>query len=214
MSASTTNALGLILVLCATAHADVADAITEQLAPLLPSNVGIAQVFVPPALAHAKPEGLVIEPPSTVLHPGRPSIKATYKNKTYYIPVALAAMTDVAVVTHAVAAGSVLTGDDFSIEHRAMQGAPAASAQMIGATMLKDLDAGAPIGAHDVTLAAPTPRGSHVSVDIARGSVHIKGSGVLELAARVGDPATVRLSYNQTVVKGTMIAPGVVVVGE
>lgn len=206
--------LALILALCATAHADVAETISEQLAPMLPANLGVAQVYVPAALANAKPEGIVVEPPSVVLHPGRPSVKITYKQKTFYVPVALAAMTDVAVVTHAVAIGNVLSAEDVSFEHRAIDGAPAPAAQVIGSTMLKDLAAGAPVGAHDVTLPAPSPRGTRVSVDIARGTVHIKGSGVLELATRVGEPATVRLSYNQTVVKGTMTAPGVVVVGE
>ena len=208
------KALALILVLCATAQADVAETISDQLAPMLPANLGVAQGYVPAALANAKPEGIVVEPPSVVLHPGRPSVKITYKKKAFYVPVALAAMTDVAVVTHAVAAGSVLAAEDVSFEHRAIEGAPAPAAQVIGSTMLKDLVAGAPIGAHDVTLPPPSPRGTRVSVDIARGTVHIKGSGVLELATRVGEPATVRLAYNQTVVKGTMTAPGVVVVGE
>jgi flagella basal body P-ring formation protein FlgA len=206
--------LALILVLCATAHADVAETISDQLAPMLPANLGVAQVYVPASLANAKPEGIVVEPPSVVLHPGRPSVKITYKKQTFYVPVALSAMTDVAVVTHAVAAGSVLTAEDVSFEHRAIDGAPAAAAQVIGSTMLKDLAAGTPVGAHDVTLPAPSPRGTRVSVDIARGAVHIKGSGVLESATRVGEPASVRLSYNQTIVKGTMTAPGVVVVGE
>lgn len=206
--------LALILLLCATANADVASAIAGQLAPLLPANLGVAQVYVPAALVNAKPEGIVVEPPSVVLHPGRPSVKITYKKKTFYVPVALAAMTDVAVVTHAVAAGSVLGAEDVSFEHRALEGAPAPAAQVIGSTMLKDLAAGTAVGAHDVTLPAPSPRGTRVSVDIARGAVHIKGSGVLELATRVGEPATVRLSYNQTIVKGTMTAPGVVIVGE
>jgi flagella basal body P-ring formation protein FlgA len=208
------KAFVIMLALCGVASADVESTITEQLAPYLPANLGIAQVHVPPALANANPEGIVVEPPSVVMHPGRPSVKITYKKKTFYVPVSLAAMTDVAVVTHAVAAGSVLAAEDVSIEHRALEGAPAPAAQVVGSTALKDLDAGAPIGAHDVTLPAPSPRGTRVSVDIAHGAVHIKGTGTLELATRVGEPATVRLGFNQTVVKGTMIAPGVVVVGD
>ena len=80
--------------------------------------------------------------------------------------------------------------------------------------MLEDLDAGTAIGAHDLALQPPLPRGSHVDVEIVRGAIHIKGSGVLELAARTGEPATVRLAFNQTVVRGTMVSPGVVLVGD
>ena len=209
------KALIVIALLSATAAADpVADAIAEKLQPMLPANVGVAQVFVPAGFAGASPASVIVEAPSQPLRPGRPSVKVTIKHKTLYVPVALSAMTDVAVVTHAVASGTVLTANDISIEHRALVGAPAPAAQVIGATVLKDIDAGTPLGAHDLALPAPTPRGTHVMVDIAHGGLHIKGQGTLELAARIGEPATVRLSYNQTVVKGTLIAPGAVVVGD
>lgn len=199
----------------APASADpVADAIAEKLQPMLPANVGVAQVFVPASFAGASPANVIVEPPSSPLRPGRPSVKVTIKHKTLYVPVALSAMVDVAVVSHAVASGTVLTAGDITIEHRALAGAPAPAAQVIGATVLKDLEAGTPLGARDLVLPAPTPRGTHVTVDIARGNLHIKGQGTLELAARIGEPATVRLSYNQTVVRGTLIAPAAVVVGD
>jgi flagella basal body P-ring formation protein FlgA len=206
------KALVFILALCGVAHADVVDAITAQLD--LPANLGVAHVVVPAALAHAKPEDIVVEPPGVVLHPGRPSVKVTWKKNTYYVQVSLSAMVDVAITTHAVAAGTVLASEDVSIEHRAIEGAGAPPAQIVGATMNKDLDAGTAIGAHDVTLPAPSPRGTRVSVDITHGTVHIRGSGVLEAATRVGESASVRLAYNQTVLKGTLTAPGVVTVGE
>jgi len=209
------KALIVIALLSGTAAADpVGDAIAEKLQPMLPDNVGVAQVFVPASFAGASPANVIVEPPTSPLRPGRPSVKVTIKHKTLYVPVALAAMTDVAVVTHAVAAGTMLTAADISIEHRALAGAPAPAAQVIGATVTKDLEAGTPLGAHDLVLPAPTPRGTHVTVDIAHGTLHIKGQGTLELAARIGEPATVRLSFNQTVVRGTLIAPGAVSVGD
>jgi flagella basal body P-ring formation protein FlgA len=209
------KALIVIALLGGTAAADpIADAIAAKLQPMLPDNVGVAQVFVPASFAGASPANVIVEAPTTPLRPGRPSVKVTIKHKTLYVPVALAAMTDVAVVTHAVASGTVLTAGDISIEHRALTGAPAPAAQVIGATLLKDVDAGTPLGAHDLALPAPTARGTHVTVDIVHGTLHIKGQGTLELAARVGEPATVRLAFNQTIVKGTLIAPGAVVVGD
>ncbi|MEO6777304.1 MAG: flagellar basal body P-ring formation chaperone FlgA [Kofleriaceae bacterium] len=217
MKASIVIVLGALLG--GTAAADprseaVAAAIADKLQPYLPPNVGVAQVFVPAPFEHASPANVIVQAPASPLRPGRPSIKVTIKHETLYVPVALAAMIDVAVVTHAVASGTVLTAQDISIEHRALAGAPAPAAQVIGATLLKDVEAGTPLGAHDLALPAPTPRGTRVTVDIARGTLHIKGQGTLELAARIGEPATVRLTFNQTIVKGTLIAPGAVVVGD
>lgn len=212
------KALLVILLLSLSAAADpmptpMEVAIAEKLGEMLPDNLGVAQVHVPASLANVKPDGLVVEPPSQ-LRPGRPSVKVTVHKKTVYVPVTLAQMTDVAVVTHAMGAGAVITAADVSIEHRAVEGATAAAAQVVGGTLKKDLEAGAPIGAHDLTLPAPSPRGTRVSVDIVHGELHIKGSGVLENPARVGEPARVRLAFNQTVVAGTLVAPGVVVVGD
>jgi flagella basal body P-ring formation protein FlgA len=118
------------------------------------------------------------------------------------------------VLSHALAAGSVLTGDDFDVDHRAIVGIPAPLAQIVGASLKFDLDAGAAIDSHDLALPPALPRGTHVTVEIIRGNIHIKGSGVLELSARTGDPATVRIPFNQAIVHGTMVSPGAVVVGE
>ncbi len=211
--------IAVLLLLSAAASATppsshaMEDAIAEQLQPMLPANLGVARVFVPASIANAVPTNLVVEPPAQ-LRAGRPSIKVTFKKKVIYVPVALSAMLDVAVVSHAVAAGTTLSEEDFTIEHRATEGASAPAAQVVGGTLMRDLEAGQAVGAHDIALPPPSPRGMRVSVDITHGGVHITGMGVLELSARVGQPATVRLAFNQTIVKGTMTSPGVVSVGE
>jgi flagella basal body P-ring formation protein FlgA len=191
----------------------IADAITTQLDAVLPKELGVSQVFVPKALDSVAPDAIRVEPP---LEPrvGRPSVKVIARHRTYWVPVTLSRLVDVATLVHAVAAGTVLTDDDVEVEHRAFAGIPAPLAQVIGATVVEDLDAGTALGAHDLALQPPMPRGSHVDVVIVRGGLHIKGSGVLELAARTGDIATVRLAFNQTVVRGTMVSTGVVVVGD
>jgi flagella basal body P-ring formation protein FlgA len=136
------------------------------------------------------------------------------KHRTYWVPVTITRLVDVVTLVHAVAANTVLTDVDVEVQHRAFAGIPAPVAQVVGATVLEDLDAGTPLGAHDLVLQPPMPRGSHVEIQIIRGSIEIKGSGVLELAARVGEPCNVRLAFNQTVVHGTLVSPGVVVVGD
>jgi flagella basal body P-ring formation protein FlgA len=191
----------------------VGDAITTQLEATLPKDLGVAQVFVPKALEDVAVESIHVEPPRDA-RAGRPSIKVIAKHRTYWVPVTISKLFDVVTLVHAVAANTVLTDDDVEVEHRAFAGIPAPLAQVVGATVLEDLDAGTPLGAHDLVLQPPMPRGSHVSVEIVRGSLHIKGSGTLELAARVGEPCNVRLAFNQTVVHGTLASPGVVVVGD
>jgi flagella basal body P-ring formation protein FlgA len=203
-----------ILLLAATASADpVGDAIADQLGATLPHDLGVARVFVPKSLEGAAPASIRVEP-LVQPHVGQPSVKVTAKHHTVWVPVQLAKLVDVVTVVHAVAAGTVLTADDVEVEHRAFAGMPAPLAQVIGATVIEDLEAGTPLGAHDLALQPPLARGTHVSVELVRGNVHVRGSGVLELACRTGEPATVRLAFNQTVVHGTMTAPGVVVVGD
>ncbi|HEY3802776.1 MAG TPA: flagellar basal body P-ring formation chaperone FlgA [Kofleriaceae bacterium] len=203
-----------IMCFASVAAADpIGDAITTQLDAVLPKELGVSQVFVPKALDGFAPDAIRVEAP---LEPrvGRPSVKVIAHHRTYWVPVTLSRLVDVATLVHAVAAGTVLTDDDVEVQHRAFAGIPAPLAQVIGATVIEDLDAGTALGAHDLALQPPMPRGSHVDVEIVRGGLHIKGSGVLELAARTGDIATVRLAFNQTIVRGTMVSTGVVVVGD
>jgi len=74
--------------------------------------------------------------------------------------------------------------------------------------------AGAPIVARAVALPPPLPRGTQVSVDVRRGSVHIRGTATLETAARPGEAASARLAATKMLVHGTLVAPATLVVGE
>jgi flagella basal body P-ring formation protein FlgA len=208
------NLLVIICLVSSSAFADpVGDAITAQLETQLPKDLGVAQVFVPKALEGVAVETIHVEPPREA-RAGRPSIKVIAKHRTYWVPVTITRLVDVVTLVHAVAANTVLTDDDVQVQHRAFAGIPAPLAQVVGATVLEDLDAGTPLGAHNLVLQPPMPRGSHVEIQIIHGSIEIKGSGVLELAARVGESCNVRLAFNQTVVHGTMVSPGIVVVGD
>jgi flagella basal body P-ring formation protein FlgA len=208
----------VILLLAASASAEpspsVEAAIGAKLAAILPADLGVAQVHVPASLANASPETITIEAPRE-LRAGRPSVKVSAKgHRAVWVPVTLAPLVEVAVVHHAIGAGTVLAAGDFTIERRAFETAPAPAKQLVGATISHDVAADTVLGSHDVTLAAATPRGTHVAVEIRHGGVRVKGAGVLELAARPGEPATVRLAFNQSVVHGTLVAPGSVVVGD
>jgi len=202
------------LCMIAVASADpVDDAIRTKLEAMLPENLGVAHVFVPASLANADPSKLVVESPRE-LRAGRTSIKILIRGKASWVPVSLAPLADVAVTTRPIAAGDTLSAHDFALEHRAVDEAPAPIAVLLGSTATHELAAGAPIASHDVALPPPLPRGTQVAVDVRRGSVHVKGQGTLELSARPGQPASVRLAFNKTVLHGVLVAPATVVVGD
>jgi flagella basal body P-ring formation protein FlgA len=209
------KSLLVIVFLASTAAADpVADAIGAKLAAYLPPELGVAQVHVPASLANAAADTITIEAPRE-LRAGRPSVKVMAKgHHAVWVPVTLAPLVEVAVIHRAIGAGTVLAATDFTIERRAFETAPAPAKQLVGASVSHDLAADTVLGSHDITLAAATPRGTHVSVEIRRGAVSVKTTGTLELAARAGEAASVRLAFNQSVVHGTLVAPGMVVVGD
>ncbi len=208
-----------LLALASTAHAaPLDDVIRDRLASQLPAGLGVAKVHLPASLpTEVEPDAVSIELPSE-LHVGRPSFKvsvrAHHKTLTAYVPVTLSGLVAVAVARHQLAAGSTIGTDEFTVEMRAIEGAAAAPASLVGATVTHDLAAGVSISAHDVSLPLPLARGTQVTIEIRHGAVHVRGTGELELAARPGEVATVRLAYNQTTLRGVLVAPATVVVGD
>lgn len=193
------------------------DTIRERLTPELPPGLDIARIYLPANLAGQSldPAKVILELPSQ-LRAGRPSIKLTVRGKPpVWVQVAIAAAIDVAVAQRDLAPGDVITDDDLAIERRAVtDGAPAAPATVVGATVTQPIAAGAPIVARAVALPPPLPRGTQVSVDVRRGSVHIRGTATLETAARPGESASARLAATKTLVHGTLVAPATLIVGE
>jgi flagella basal body P-ring formation protein FlgA len=215
--ASLVAVLALLVVLSARVYADPVDAVVRaKLAPSMPPGLGVAKVYLPANLTalDVDPAKVTIEPPP-VVRAGRASIKLTVRGKTSWVPVAIAALTEVAVAQRDLAPGDVITGDDVALERRAVADmAVAAPATVVGATVNAPIAAGAPIAAREVALAPPLPRGTQVEVDVRRGAVHIRGTGTLEMSARPGELATARLAATRTVVHGRLAAPATLVVGE
>jgi len=230
------KSLLLLVALAGAAHADSLDAIIRaQVEPQLPAPLGVAKVFAPAGNYH--PDAVTVELPRE-LRAGRPSVKvtisylalsrslaspsspdprslasgATGKRRILWVPVAIAVMADVAIVARPVAKGQPITAGDMTIERRA--GATQMPAGVVGSIATHDLAAGTQLAARDIALPPPLPRGTQVTVDVRRGAVHVRGTATLELAARPGDPATARLAHTRTLVRGTLVAPATVVVGD
>lgn len=204
------------------AEADTVEAIVRaSLAPALPAGLGIAHVYPPASMTGLDvPAELVLVERPRELHVGRASVKVVLRSRTSkksreaYVQVSYAALSEVAVARRALAAGDTIGEDDVEVQRRASDAiAPAAVGVVVGSTLTTDIAAGTAIGAHDVMQAPRLRPGSEVAVDVRRGGVHVHGTGTLELAARPGEQATVRLSGSKTTVRGLLVAPATVEVG-
>jgi len=207
----------LVFALANRVYADPVEAIVRaRLQPALPAGLDVARVYLPASLAaiDVDPAKVAVEAPRE-LRAGRPSVKLTVRGRTSYVPVAIAALTDVAIAQRELAPGDVIAEGDVAIERRAVVDvAVAPPATLVGASVHAAISAGAPISARDVALAPPLPRGTQVSVDVRRGAVRIRGTGTLELSARPGELATARLAATRTVVHGRLVAPATLLVGD
>lgn len=205
-------------VVASRVHADPLDAVVRaKLAPSLPAGLDIAKVFLPAQLAKldARPDAIAIELPHE-LRAGRASIKLTVRgHRTAWVPVAIAAAVDIAIAQRALAAGEVIAAGDIAIEHHAVSDMiPAPAATLVGATVTTPIGVGAAIAARDVALPPPVLRGTQVALDLRRGAVHIRGTATLETTARPGEIAAARLAATHVVVRGLLVAPATLVVGD
>lgn len=195
------------------------DVLRAELAPALGADLGISEIHLSPAQAQldVRRDAVDVEVPREV-RAGRQSIKLTLRGKharVEWVPVSFGKLAFVAVVQRPLAAGAVVTAADVTTERRAPGTAiPVPVEAVVGAVVNHDLTAGAIVANHDVSLPPPLARGTQVTVDVRRGSVHIHGTGVLELAARPGQPATALIEATHAVIHGVLVAPNTLVVGE
>ena len=208
--------LALLVVLAtqvATA-APVEDAVREQVLPALPPATDIAKVYLPANLARldVEPADVLVEVPRQ-LGIGRKSVKVTVRGqRVVFVPVLIGELADVAIAERTLSIGQVITAADVRIETRAVDGKThAKGGVVVGSKVVKAVKAGAVVGDRDITLPPPLPRGTQVAIVMRRGAVRVRGEGTLELVARVGETATVRLATNKAIVRGTLVAPATVV---
>ncbi len=212
------KSVAALLLLVATASAaPVDETVRAQLLPALPADTDVAKVYLPANLAKldVDPADVIVELPRE-LRVGRRSVKVTVRGqRAVFVPVSVAQLADVAIAEHPLAVGDTITAADVRIETRAVEGTALANGTaVVGSKVAKAVAAGTAIAPGDITLPPPLPRGTQVAVEIRRGRVTIRGAGTLELVARPGESATVRLAQTKTIVRGTLVAPATVVVGE
>ena len=208
--------LTFLVVLANRVYADPIESVVRaRIQPVLPAGLDVARVYLPANLAtlDVDPAKVAVDVPRE-LRAGRPSIKITVRGRTSWVPVAIAQLTEVAIAQRPLAPGDVIAEGDIAVERRAADTAVAAPATLIGASVTTAIDIGAPIGARDVALPPLLPRGTQITIDVRRGAVHVRGSGMLESSARPGELATARLSATRTILRGRLVAPATLIVGE
>lgn len=209
--------LALLVLVPALAAADTVDAVVRaQLADQVPAGHAIDAVHLPRAMAtlDVDPAAVVVELPRA-LRAGRVSVKVSVPGaSTAFVPVTVLAVSTVALARRAITAGETIGRGDVDLVERPASAAIASPDIVIGARASRTISRDAVIGTRDVVLPPPLARGTRVSIEVRRGAVTVRGSGVLELAARVGQPATARLAATKQVVHGTLVGSSTVVVGD
>ena len=200
------------------ARADSLDQVVGVLAGEdLPAGLGVAQVHLPPAIAHDE----VAPADVTVVWPqapraGRASARVTITGKGHakpqrlWVPITIAALAPVAFATRDLAAGDTITNADVKRELRAVDHA-APTQDIVGATVTAPIAAGAAVLAASIDPPAPVARGAQVAVKVTGGGFTVSAQGSLDRAARVGGPAVVHLA-NRTLVHGVLVDAGTVLV--
>lgn len=206
------KALAVIVLLAGAARADsLEEVVRARLEPALPAGLGISKIQVHAADVDAK--RVIVETPRA-LHTGRTSVRVVVAGRAAWAAVSIAPLVDVAVTRRAIAAGEMIAAGDVIVAQRALDDLAPAPVMLAGAVAAHAIDAGAVVGAHDVTLAPPLARGTQVSIEIRRGAVRVHGTGVLETTSHIGDRASARLAATRTVVHGTLIDSTTLVIGE
>lgn len=194
-----------LVLLCALAGTAGAAPLSEVVRDKLevPAGLGVVEVTAKDDVA---PETVAIEPP-TEIHVGRQSVRVYVKGRSMWVPVLFGKLAHVAVAQHDLAIGDVIADADVRYEDRAVANY-AGEVEAIGSKVVKPIAAGGVVAKGAVVQPPPVARGTTVSVEARRGAVKIHGTGTLELAARVGGSASVRMGTQ--IVHGTLLASNVV----
>lgn len=187
------KSLLILAIMASTVSAETLDTVVRQRL-VVPAGLGI--VAVHDATMEVSPETVALEVPSAI-RAGRQSIRVYVRGKSKWVPVTFAKLSRVAVAKRSIAQGATITDDDFEIVERPGEGA----IDVAGGTATAAIAAGETIT--HVALPPPMARGTQIAFEVHRGMVTVRGTGTLELDARVGKAATVRLSDGR-IVRGTL----------
>ncbi len=164
----------------------------------LPADLAITSVHLPRSLAKVDvdPTTVDVDFPAAA-RPGRSSVRVrlrTGKVRSVFVPVTIAALVDVAIATHPLDPGALVTTSDVRWERRAVDPRSGSSRTPLGQQVSAPISAGEVLDDSRLTAPPPIARGTELRIEVRRGAVAIVTRGRLETAARLGGPARARLA--------------------
>ncbi len=178
----------------------------------LPEGLGLVDLSLS-GIAHVPGDATVALAWPYAPAPGLSSVQVVLQRKgreigRTWVRLRLAPLRRVLVATRALEAGQPVRGGDVATEERPVgrtEGLELDPEVLVGRQVAQAVAAGAVLGARDVVLPAPLPRGSEVQVVFERASFRITVPGSLERASRVGEDTLVRIAAaGKHVVKGRL----------
>jgi flagella basal body P-ring formation protein FlgA len=217
--------LAILLTTAPAWASSVEDMVADKVRAVLPAHLGLVAVELPATAPHT---GAVAIEWRGKPRAGRSSVLVKVGERKLWARITLAPLAEVAVARRPLAAGAKVTPDDVTLERRpAGRGSsiaglrsasppvgpsPAGAPLTVGATVVRDVAAGATITPTDVDLGPPEPRGQPLRVVARAGGVEVAVAGQLEQPARIGERAVARLADGSRLVRGRLVAPGIFVV--
>ncbi len=196
------------VALATTARAETLPTIIgDRAAAGLPPDLAILAVHLPRSLTDvdADPTTVDVDFPAAA-RPGRASVRVRLRAgraRTVFVPVTFALLVDVAVATHGLAPGDLVTIADLRWERRATDPRAGAARAPLGQQVNAPIATGEILDDARLTAPPPVARGTAVRVEVRRGAVAITARGRLEQPARVGATARVRLAGG-ALISGTL----------
>lgn len=189
---------------------DLLDAIRDQATASLPSRLLVDEITLPQGFT--VPYGSVVEVAwRKAPEEGNAWMLLTASQdgevlRRAFVKLTLVAIRDVLVAQRPLVEGDVITADDLALEPRiSARGIALAPEALLGASVLADVEAGAPISAASVGLPAPVARGTSIKVVSVAGAVKVSAQARLETTARPGEDASARIIRTRQVVRGRLI---------
>lgn len=196
------------------ARAGAEEQIRAEIDGALPASLRAVEVRVPAQLARAGAGAFSVD----WRRPARPgwiTLRVRAGDRTGWVRARLAAVQPTVVAARDLPAGHAVGEADVRVELRpvAAGAAPIAGIEgVIGRALRQPVAAGAPVPAGALERAAPLPRGHQVTAIVRRGNLAVAAAGVLERAAPIGGPTSVRLHATGRVVRGRLVDPQTVLV--
>ncbi|HEX4456481.1 MAG TPA: flagellar basal body P-ring formation chaperone FlgA [Polyangia bacterium] len=178
----------------------------------LPAELVLVALHAPMNWKLADSDALAVEwrtPP----HVGNVTVQLTLdgadgSHRVGWATVQLRGLRSVLVTKRPLMKGESLQAEDLGLESRPVadgEGVAIEPTVLAGAPLLRDVPAGAVIGAADIVMPAPVARGAELTVLVKHGPLTISTRGTVERSARPGEKSAARVDDGHRIVYGRLL---------